>query len=155
MLASEITPIDKVTLGRRGAMATLAMAAGIVVSYGTAAIYGLRYLFGRQKPPRMVQVLSAALAEVPDGGSRMAQDLSGRKFLLVRSGGNVSAFSTTCTHLGCQVHWKTEDKAFICPCHDAVFDADGKPVKGPPPTPLARYPVEVRGSNIFVSMPEA
>ncbi len=48
MSASEITPIDKVTLGRRGAMATIAMAAGIVVSYGTAAIYGLRFLFGLQ-----------------------------------------------------------------------------------------------------------
>ena len=31
MSASEITPIDKVTLGRRGAMATIAMAAASVV----------------------------------------------------------------------------------------------------------------------------
>lgn len=136
-------------------MAFIAMAAGLVVSYGIAAIYGLRYLFGRQKPPRQVQVLSAALSDIPDGESLLGKDLSGRKFLLVRSGDGVRAFSTTCTHLGCQVHWKSEDKAFICPCHDAVFNGDGKPVKGPPPTPLAQYPVEIRGSSIFVSMPEA
>ena len=136
-------------------MAFMAMAAGLVVSYGTAVIYGLRYLFGRQRPPRQVQVLSAALSDVPDGESLLTKDLSGRKFMLVRSGKSVRAFSTTCTHLGCQVHWKPEEKSFICPCHDAVFDADGKPVKGPPPTPLAQYPVEIRGASIFVSMPGA
>ncbi len=152
---AESPPLDKGTMGRRGAMATIAMAAGLVVSYGTAIIYGVRYLFGRQKPPRTIQVLSAALDEVPDGGSRLAQDLSGQKFLLVRSGDSIRAFSTTCTHLGCQVHWKAKEKTFFCPCRDGVFDADGNPVSGPPPTPLARYPVEVRGASIFVSMPEA
>jgi len=44
---------------------------------------------------------------------------------------------------------------FFCPCNNGVFDADGNPVKGPPPTPLAQYPVEIRGSSIFISMPEA
>ncbi len=48
---AESPPLDKGTMGRRGAMATIAMAAGLVVSYGTATIYGVRYLFGRQKPP--------------------------------------------------------------------------------------------------------
>jgi Rieske Fe-S protein len=75
--------------------------------------------------------------------------------MLVRSGDSIRAFSTTCTHLGCQVYWKSEDKTFFCPCHDGVFDAEGNPVSGPPPTPLAQNPVNVRGSSIFVSMPEA
>ncbi len=131
------------------------MFVGLALSYGTALVYGLRYLFGRQNPPRMIQVLSAALSEIPDGGSRLARDLSGRKFLLVRSGGRVRAFSTTCTHLGCQVFWQEDKKIFFCPCHDGVFDADGNPIAGPPPTPLAQYPVEVRGASIFVTMPEA
>ena len=154
MSTSESPPLPD-GMGRRGAMALIAMAVGLVVSYGTALIYGLRYLFGRQTPPRMVQVLSAALSEVPDGGSLLAKDLSGQKFLLVRSGESIRAFSTTCTHLGCQVLWKPKEKTFFCPCHDGVFDADGNPTAGPPPTPLARYPVEVRGASIFVSMPEA
>ena len=136
-------------------MFAIAMVAGLVVSYGTAALYGLRYMFGRQTPARKISVLVAAVADVPEGGSLLREDLSGRKFLLVRRGENVRAFSTTCTHLGCQVHWKPEDKTFFCPCHDGVFDADGNPVSGPPPTPLAQNPVEIRGSSIFVSMTEA
>lgn len=142
-------------LERRGAMITFAMVAGLAVSYGTAALYGLRYLFGRQEPARKINVLVAALSDVPEGGSLLREDLSGRKFLLVRRERNVRAFSTTCTHLGCQVHWKPEEKIFFCPCHDGVFDADGNPVSGPPPSPLAQSPVEIRGSSIFVSMSEA
>ncbi len=136
-------------------MFAIAMAAGLVLSYGTAALYGLRYMFGRQEPARKISVLVATVSDVPEGGSLLREDLSGRKFLLVRRGENVRAFSTVCTHLGCQVHWKPDVKTFFCPCHDGVFDADGKPVSGPPPSPLAQNPVKVRGSSIFVTMPEA
>ncbi|MDA1000327.1 MAG: Rieske (2Fe-2S) protein [bacterium] len=155
MSASESPSVPEEKLKRRGVMITLAMAAGLVASYGTAAFYGLRYLFGRQAPARKINVLVAALTDVPEGGSLLREDLAGRKFLLVRRGASVRAFSTTCTHLGCQVHWKPEKKIFFCPCHDGVFDADGNPVSGPPPSPLAQSPVEIRGSSIFVSMPEA
>jgi len=142
-------------LDRREAMISLSMAAGLVLSCGTAAFYGLRYLFGRQAPARKVSVPVAVTDDVPEGRSLLREDLSGRKFLLVRRGEGVRAFSTTCTHLGCQVHWKPEEKTFFCPCHDGVFDADGNPVSGPPPAPLAQYPVELRGSTVFVTMPGA
>lgn len=155
MSASESPSSFEEKLERRGAMVALAMLGGLVVSYGTATVFGLRYLFGRQQAPRKIQVLVAALDDVPDGKSLLREDLSGHKFLLVRSGKKIRAFSTTCTHLGCQVHWKPDEKTFFCPCHEGVFDADGNPVSGPPPTPLAQLPVKVRGSSVFVSMSEA
>lgn len=136
-------------------MIAMAMVAGLVLSYGTAVLFGLRYMFGRQEAARKIPVLVATMSDVPDGGSLLREDLSGRKFLLVRREGKVRAFSTVCTHLGCQVYWKPEEKIFFCPCHEGVFNADGQPVSGPPPTPLAQNAVTVRGSNIFVSMPEA
>lgn len=142
-------------LERRGVIIALAMAAGLVASYGTAAVYGLRYLFGRQAPARKINVLVAAVDDVLEGRSLLREDLSGRKFLLIRREESIRAFSTTCTHLGCQVHWKPEKKTFFCPCHDGVFDADGNPISGPPPSPLAQYNVEIRGSSIFVTMSEA
>ncbi|MBT5366626.1 MAG: Rieske (2Fe-2S) protein, partial [Nitrospinaceae bacterium] len=109
-----------------------------------------------QESPKKLQVLTGTISAIPKGGSRLEKDQSGRKFLLVRSKGeNVRAFSTTCTHLGCQVHWRPDEKIFFCPCHDGVFDADGKPVSGPPPRPLDRYTVETRGEAIFVTMDEA
>ena len=151
----ESTLPQELNLERRSAIITLSMIAGLAVSYGTATIYGLRYLFGRQSPPRKVQVLVASVSDVPEGGSIVREDLAGQKFLLVKASGDIRAFSTSCTHLGCQVHWKPGDKTFFCPCHDGVFDADGNPVSGPPPTPLAQTPVKIRGSSIFVTMREA
>ena len=52
MVVSDSNSPETEELGRRGAMAFIAMATGLVISYGTATIYGLRYLFGRQKPRR-------------------------------------------------------------------------------------------------------
>ncbi len=47
--------------------------------------------------------------------------------------------NSRCTHLGCTVNWKDEANAFLCPCHDAKFDATGKVLGGPPPRPLDRF----------------
>jgi len=47
--------------------------------------------------------------------------------------------SSRCTHLGCQINWHADAEAFVCPCHDASFDIDGKVLAGPPPRPLDMY----------------
>jgi menaquinol-cytochrome c reductase iron-sulfur subunit len=47
--------------------------------------------------------------------------------------------SSRCTHLGCQINWHADKKEFLCPCHDASFDLDGKVLGGPPPRPLDTY----------------
>jgi nitrite reductase/ring-hydroxylating ferredoxin subunit len=42
----------------------------------------------------------------------------------------LEAASAKCTHRGCEVGWQAEDKQFHCPCHGAVFAADGKNIHG-------------------------
>ncbi|MEM9535043.1 MAG: FAD-dependent oxidoreductase [Cyanobacteria bacterium P01_A01_bin.3] len=46
--------------------------------------------------------------------------------------------SLTCTHQGCTVQ-AGDDGCFHCPCHGAVFDADGKVVSGPAQRDLERF----------------
>ena len=48
-------------------------------------------------------------------------------------------FSTKCTHFGCGVTWKPDEKVFFCPCHNAEYHADGSVKQGPPERPLDRY----------------
>lgn len=62
----------------------------------------------------------------------------------------VKAFSNICTHLSCRVTWKDQDKEFHCPCHNAVFDIDGKVVSGPPPRPLDTYSAKVENGNLLI-----
>ncbi|BAY14495.1 putative phytoene dehydrogenase Rieske iron-sulfur component [Anabaenopsis circularis NIES-21] len=57
--------------------------------------------------------------------------------------GSQEAISLTCTHQGCTVQ-KAEDGKFQCPCHGAVFSADGKVVKGPAKRDLAKFKVLLR-----------
>ncbi len=50
---------------------------------------------------------------------------------LVRSGGDIKAFTTTCPHLGCAVDYDAKADRFKCPCHGSVFDREGQRVSGP------------------------
>ena len=66
----------------------------------------------------------------------------------------VAAYSQSCTHLMCPVNYDHKARQLCCPCHDGFFDAeDGKVLAGPPTRPLPRYPVELRGDEIWIVNP--
>jgi menaquinol-cytochrome c reductase iron-sulfur subunit len=47
------------------------------------------------------------------------------------SQGQLRVLSSICPHLGCTVPWSKERSQFVCPCHSAVYAADGTRVSGP------------------------
>lgn len=55
--------------------------------------------------------------------------------ILVKSGGNLKVFNSTCTHLGCSIK-SIEGNYFVCPCHGSRYDFNGIPFKGPSSKPL-------------------
>ena len=69
---------------------------------------------------------------------------------VVRRGNDVRVFDPRCTHLGCAYHWHTESGRFLCPCHNGLFDTDGRVVGGPPPRPLDTYAVTIEAGDVFV-----
>jgi len=60
-----------------------------------------------------------------------------------KDGNGYRALSATCAHLGCRVHWNSDQKQFQCPCHGGVYDRQGNVVAGPPPRGLERLNVRV------------
>jgi menaquinol-cytochrome c reductase iron-sulfur subunit len=62
----------------------------------------------------------------------------------------VAAFGPQCTHLGCAIRWDDSKTEFLCPCHNSVFDAQGKVVSGPAPRPLDRYETKVEGTKLMI-----
>lgn len=60
------------------------------------------------------------------------------------------AFTLNCAHLGCPVRWEEEAELFLCPCHGGVYYKDGTVASGPPPKPLAKYPVKVDDGKVYV-----
>ena len=67
------------------------------------------------------------------------------------SAGEYKAFSTVCTHQGCQVQVQDSNR-IVCPCHGSEYaGADGSVVHGPAEEALTSYPVQVKGGKIFVT----
>ena len=67
------------------------------------------------------------------------------------SSGEYKAFSTVCTHQGCQVQVQDSNR-IVCPCHGSEYAvADGSVIHGPAEEALTSYPVQVKGGKIFVS----
>lgn len=71
-------------------------------------------------------------------------------YVLTDNGRDFIAMSNICTHLGCRVRWISDREEFFCPCHNGVFDKEGKVVSGPPPRPLDRYEVKVEDDQLLV-----
>jgi Rieske Fe-S protein len=82
-----------------------------------------------------------------------AQIVERQVVFLVRTGDTeVTALSSTCTHLGCRVSWDAQAGDLKCPCHGGVFDRTGKVTAGPPPAPLPRLTTKVDGDQVLVQI---
>jgi len=61
--------------------------------------------------------------------------------------GEVRAFTAVCTHLECTVQFKADTSQIWCACHNGLYDLAGNVVSGPPPRPLERFAVNLRGES--------
>jgi Rieske Fe-S protein len=61
-------------------------------------------------------------------------------------------YCSTCTHLGCTVHWDPNQRLFLCACHGGAFNLDGTVRSGPPPRPLDRLALRLDNGNLLVEM---
>ena len=105
-----------------------------------------------QAPKATEPKLVARLDEIPVGGYKLFDYPEHHSAILVRLSENEwAAYSQSCTHLTCPVHYQHEQRRFFCPCHEGFFSAeDGRVLAGPPPRALPRYPVELRDGEIWI-----
>jgi cytochrome b6-f complex iron-sulfur subunit len=61
--------------------------------------------------------------------------------VIYNRGGELVAYSLTCTHLGCTV--EEDEETFSCPCHGSRYDGDGNVLNGPAQNPLKQLRIEV------------
>jgi cytochrome b6-f complex iron-sulfur subunit len=76
---------------------------------------------------------------------------SGKPVILFRTAaGELKALSATCTHLACTVQFRGDRSDIWCACHNGVYDANGTNISGPPPRPLTKLDVAVRGNKVVI-----
>lgn len=78
----------------------------------------------------------------------------GLPILLLKEELGFRVFSAICPHLGCIIQWDEKKKTFLCPCHDAIFDKNGKVLKGPLKDALLPFDLKVEEEIISVKLPE-
>lgn len=80
----------------------------------------------------------------------------GRKPIIVirKKNGDFKALSATCTHLDCNVQYKSDTEQIWCACHNGFYNVEGKNISGPPPRPLTQFQVNLIDSKIIVSREE-
>jgi len=69
--------------------------------------------------------------EVENGEAKVVEK-DGDKIGVYRDeDGVIYAMDTTCTHMGCELHWNPDDKSWDCPCHGSRFSYTGRVLEGP------------------------
>jgi cytochrome b6-f complex iron-sulfur subunit len=136
---------------RRDFMANIILGTGTVLGLGSLAYRFLEYLYPLVPPIKLVEVPVGKPDDIPPDGVRLVQLPEG-PIMLEKADNEVRALSAICTHLGCTVQWRPEEKKFICPCHQGIYDFNGNVVSGPPPRSLEKLPVKVRDGQVFVLM---
>lgn len=139
---------------------TIAMAGGLAAGYGTFFALAGRFLYPAAEQPKGWQFV-ARTGELRMGDAVNFITPAGARVVVARqrvgdAPEDFIALSSVCPHLGCAVHWEPHNARFFCPCHNGVFDPQGKAVSGPPADggqDLPRFPLRIESGMLFMETP--
>ena len=130
---------------RRRVMKTAGVAGPVAVIGGSvAATSGCS---PEEEEAAKTQDANLPASDVPVGSGTVIEDT----YVITQpKDGEFFAFSSVCTHQGCQVTRITEE-AIICPCHSSNFSVTtGEVISGPAEEPLPKYEVSESGGTLTV-----
>jgi Rieske Fe-S protein len=147
--------MDQNILSRRefiknvGSAALAATIAAPVLGFEASALGG--------KPPLLMEPIRLDLAKpeyaalTKAGGTLKIPYPHSKKPIIVSriSDTLVSAFSSKCTHWGCEVALPVNN-VITCHCHGSKFDATGKVLKGPAKKDLFAFSAALEGTMITI-----
>ena len=148
---------------RRSFLASCLMWSGLAVGYGIGAFHFLKFLVPMGEKVRERELYVGSVDDLDVGKSKTVKTPSGETYVMARTAKapveeSFRVLSDICPHLGCRVHWKADDKQFVCPCHMGIFDEEGTAISGPPAEAgqsLPRLKTKVRGRSVFVMIKES
>lgn len=139
---------------------SVAMVGGLAASYGTLGLMAGQFLYPSQGR-KLAWIYVTEVSRMKPGDVLRYQTPAGQAVTISRNSehGDVADFqalSSTCPHLGCQVHWEPQNQRFFCPCHNGTFDPSGKATAGPPAEArqsLPHYALRVENGLLFIEVP--
>ncbi|MEX0608167.1 MAG: Rieske (2Fe-2S) protein [Balneolaceae bacterium] len=78
--------------------------------------------------------------------------IRGADVLVVNVDGNViRAFTSVCTHSGCNTSWAFSNSQFVCQCHGSKFNTSGQVTQGPANSDLEEFQVSRDGDTVTIN----
>lgn len=102
--------------------------------------------------PRLVDGVPTAVTLRIARSDGASETVDRRVVYLIKTGTELYALDSTCTHLGCRTKFNADSGHIECPCHGGVYDIRGNVVSGPPPSPLAHVPVRIEHDRVMVQV---
>ena len=150
------------------------MAGGLLGGYGTFFVMAGRYFFPSGANKQWIFV--SDVGSIAPGESFAFRSPAGVAVMITRRANDetkegaaeageadrqpvvdeVLALSSVCPHLGCRVQWEANNDRFFCPCHNGVFDANGRATSGPPADSgqhLPHYALQILDGALYIEMP--
>jgi hypothetical protein len=94
-------------------------------------LFPYRFIKGRRKP-------ATAISNIKPGSGGIITE-NDRKIAIYKDNhGNITKLSPVCSHLGCLVHWNSQEDRWTCKCHQSHFKPRGKLISGPATKGLKR-----------------
>ncbi len=96
-----------------------------------------------------------SMDDLSESGSFRYQAANGSSVLIVQQvedATKVQAFSSVCTHRGCNVGWQVNDKDISCACHGSRFAASGEVTVGPAESSLQTYVTKMESDRILIKL---
>lgn len=126
---------------------------GSLMAFAFSVFYPIvKYL----KPPKSSEpvptsVIAGQVGELKPNSGKIFRFGNEPGILINTPKGELRAFTAICTHLACTVQYRADYEHIWCACHDGHYNLNGINIKGPPPRPLAKFKVNIKGEQIFAS----
>ena len=130
-----------------GAVGVVAACGGGGSSTPAASTTGADSPAGSSSPPAADAAALTPTADVPVGSGVILADA--KVVVTQPTAGTFMGFSSTCTHMRCQVTGISGGR-ITCPCHGSSYSiADGSVQGGPAPRPLPKVAIKVEGDEVL------
>jgi Rieske Fe-S protein len=151
-------PTDSLPISRRAAIMSTGLAAAAIAGLSSCTNYGTAPASepsaagtsggGTGGSSAAAGPLSVKETDIPVGSGKIFPDA--QTVITQPKKGEFKAFSSVCTHQGCQVDTITD--TINCPCHGSKYSiTDGSVVNPPAPKPLPAKTIKVKGDTLTVS----
>lgn len=126
---------------------------GGFTAFAFSVIYPIiKYLIPpKSSEPVPTSVIAGEVGELKPNSGKIFRFGEKPGILVNTPDGELSAFTAVCTHLDCTIQYREDLQHIWCACHNGHYNLRGINIAGPPPRPLTRFKVTIKGDQIFAS----